>query len=364
MPQFTFEQNDIPESEWPGEWITQAHIAQGCGDPRDWFKPATHLAYARDAWRAYCNSPPATYDERFKFKLVILDADVGGGKTSSVARVARRWFGRGHPFFHDGGFHFGRYMQKGEIYDSVAKIPLYSIVSYDEAHSSMEGRMGGTEGVASTAQLMAALRKKHCQVYMSSAIARLIDKTIRGQADEVWRPIKPQIVSDSDQHYPRDQQHCDPKNFVLAVEVYKYYPFRRQDPRNGGRNGFGQPDYTLAWQGESVRRAFALTSTFIDMEPITARKFATRGHREAQEKETALEQSRAKLREAVYYAINQNWEVVTPSWLAQHCDLSAQSTGKELSALFGHVQGEWKTKKGLQIDVIRDTFIREWVRVA
>ena len=150
-------------------------------------------------------------------------------------------------------------MQRGEIYGAVQHLPLYSVVSYDEAHSSMEGRMGGTEGVASAAQLMTALRKRHAKIFLSSAMAGGIDRSIRGQADEVWRPVKAKISSDSDREYGRGEELANPANFVLCVEIYRDFPYRRQDPRNGGWMGFGEPDAVLAWQGESVRRAFALT---------------------------------------------------------------------------------------------------------
>ena len=54
-----FGQLETPEEEWPGEWTRKAHVAQGCGDARDWFTARTHLEYARDAWRAYLKAPPA-----------------------------------------------------------------------------------------------------------------------------------------------------------------------------------------------------------------------------------------------------------------------------------------------------------------
>ena len=98
--------------------------------------------------------------------------DMGASKSVSAAEEAFWWFQRGHPFFQNGGFNFGRIVESTDIYEVIANVPMYSVIAIDEAYTGLESGMSMSTGVRGFAILCAGLRKKGCKLLLLPAMAR------------------------------------------------------------------------------------------------------------------------------------------------------------------------------------------------
>ena len=104
----------------------------------------------------------------FDFAQIMWVGDMGASKSVSAAEEAFYWFQRGHPFFHNGGFNFGRVVEGADIYEIIANVPMYSVIAIDEAHTGLESGMSMSTGVRGFAILCAGLRKKGCKLLLMS----------------------------------------------------------------------------------------------------------------------------------------------------------------------------------------------------
>ena len=230
---------DPPESAWAGRWIDEDDVAMSCGDERDWFDdPEMRFQAHRDAMTRFRQGRARRRKmaSGFNFAQVMFIGDMGASKSVSACHEAYRWFQRGHPFFHNGGFNFGRLVEGADIYELVDRVPRHSVIGLDEAHTGLESGMAMSTGVRSFAILCAGLRKKNCKLLLMSAMARMVVRIVREMTSEVRRPLKIQ-ASPLDHgfgiEYPA---HSDPRNFVLCWEVWYDFPFRGVDITEGRRS--------------------------------------------------------------------------------------------------------------------------------
>ena len=339
VPDFT--RRDVLETDWSGRWTDQQDVANACGDPRDWFPPVLRLRYALDAWRQYLlhrnkdGSAPA-HNGRWKFGVIGIAGDLGAGKSTIVSKEARMWFGWGHPFFHGGGWLFGRQCDDAADFYTVAdNIPLFSTVAWDEAHSPLESAMGTTDGVGRFTMSLAGMRKKGARFYLPSAMLHMVAKQIRWSFDEIWRPVKVQVNNVSDGN---GDPLNDPSNFVVAVEQYCDFPFRRQDPKQGGLYGFGKPDHIVVWHGNAILRAKALTDTFRPVKSGEARDSATKDARQggSPAQDTELQQ---RIVGALTALRAEGVTKVKAGVIGARVGVNPQVAGKAMTAMFGHIPG-------------------------
>ena len=170
-----------PEDQWPGRWVDARDVMLSSGDERDWFTfPQRMEAHVR-AMKLFrqCSEAPTPAQAWPQPGLRLRPDHVGGGHGGVEERVGGRggafyWFQRGHPFFHNGGFNFGRVVEGADIYEIIANVPMYSVIAIDEAHTGLESGMSMSTGVRGFAILCAGLRKKGCKLLLMSAMARMI----------------------------------------------------------------------------------------------------------------------------------------------------------------------------------------------
>ena len=343
---------DPPESRWAGRWINEDDVALSCGDERDWFGHAMRRQAHRDAMTRFrqARRRRRKLSSGFSFAQVMFIGDMGASKSVSAAHEAYRWFQRGHPFFHNGGFNFGRVVEGADIYELVDAVPRHSVIGVDEAHTGLESGMAMSTGVRSFAILCAGLRKKNCKLLLMSAMARMVVRIVREMTSEVRRPARVQ-VAELDHGFSIDYPgHSDPKNFVLAYEVWRNFPFRGVDiteGRRARRDGLGPRDDFRMVSGESVRNAFLLTDSFRPVDTAHAQRFAGKA---------AMEEARsgqqAGFTDQHRLVVQYLWErarapdcprYIKADVIALGLSLKPAVVGRLMSGLFGDVDGIKKT---------------------
>ena len=106
---------DPLEDDWVGRWANLDDVAASAGDERDWFEEGgsgfdrrvkAHLQ-AMALYRL-ARKRRRKLSSGFDFGQIMWVGDMGASKSVSAAEEAFYWFQRGHCFFHNGGFNFGR----------------------------------------------------------------------------------------------------------------------------------------------------------------------------------------------------------------------------------------------------------------
>ena len=168
---------DPPEEQWPGRWVNIEDVAMSSGDERDWFTFRMRLTAHVRAMKLFRQGRRRRrkLSSGFDFAQIMWAGDMGASKSVSAAEEAFWWFQRGHPFFHNGGFNFGRIVESTDIYEVIANVPMYSVIAIDEAYTGLESGMSMSTGVRGFAILCAGLRKKGCKLLLLllPAMARL-----------------------------------------------------------------------------------------------------------------------------------------------------------------------------------------------
>ena len=276
---------DPPEDQWPGRWVDARDVMLSSGDERDWFTfPQRMEAHVRAMKlfrraRKHRLRRARGLSPGFDFAQIMWVGDMGASKSVSAAEEAFFWFQRGHPFFHNGGFNFGRVVEGADIYEIIANVPMYSVIAIDEAHTGLESGMSMSTGVRGFAILCAGLRKKGCKLLLMSAMARMIVRIVREMTSEVRRPFKVEAAP-QDHGYNIDYKpRNDPRNFVLAWEKWGNFPFRGVDIVDGKgarkrNDGLGRADDVQGMCGESVRNAYLLTDSFRPVDTAHAQRYA------------------------------------------------------------------------------------------
>ena len=241
---------DPPEEQWPGRWVNVEDVAMSSGDERDWFSFRMRLTAHVRAMKLFrqARRRRRKISSGFDFAQIMWVGDMGASKSVSAAEEAFWWFQRGHPFFHNGGFNFGRIVEGADIYEVIANVPMYSVIAIDEAHTGLESGMSMSTGVRGFAILCAGLRKKGCKLLLMSAMARMIVRIVREMTSEVRRPFKVNAAPQDHGLSIDYQPHSDPRNFILAWDLWHDFPFRGVDIVDGKggkrRDGLGKPHDT------------------------------------------------------------------------------------------------------------------------
>ena len=350
---------DPPEEQWPGRWVNVEDVAMSSGDERDWFNFRMRLTAHVRAMKLFrqARRRRRKLSSGFDFAQIMWVGDMGASKSVSAAEEAFWWFQRGHPFFHNGGFNFGRIVEGADIYEVIANVPMYSVIAIDEAHTGLESGMSMSTGVRGFAILCAGLRKKGCKLLLMSAMARMIVRIVREMTSEVRRPFKvnaaPQDHGLSIDYKP----HSDPRNFILAWDMWHDFPFRGVDIVDGKggkrRDGLGKPHDTRGLTGETVRNAYLLTDSFRPVDTAHAQRYAGKA---------AMEAARARQDEVGLTDEHRQVIIWLHEWLQQpdrpanlrtevvamSLELPTRQTGQLMNGLFGDIDkikgsNGWKT---------------------
>lgn len=362
--------HDPPEDEWAGRPVKVDEVADSSGDERDWFlfpmRLEAHLleiALFRKARKLR-----RKLSSGFDFGQIMWVGDMGASKSVSACEEAAYWHQRGHEFFHNGGFNFGRVIEGADIYEIIARIPRYSVVAIDEAHTSLESGAAMTSGIRSFAILCAGLRKKGCKLLLMSAMARMVVRIVREMTTQVRRPFK--IKADLDDHGFRVERpaHSDPRNFVLAWEMWDGFPFRGADIVEGrGRrrnDGLGRPHGLQTSRGELVRHAFLLTDSFRPVDTAHAQRYAGKAAMEASRAAAEVGFTDAHIQLLEWLEEKVEAPDCPPTFTAEAVGLAVamppRRVGQLLKGLFGDVEGaqdsrgRWRARE--MANAIHDKF--------
>ena len=355
--------SDSPEDEWSGRWVGIHDVRMSSGDERDWFNFTQRLTAHVRAMRLFRQARRHRLPRRrglspgFDFAQIMWVGDMGASKSVSAAEEAFWWFQRGHPFFHNGGFNFGRVVEGSDIYEIIARVPMYSVIAIDEAHTGLESGMSMSTGVRSFAILCAGLRKKGCKLLLMSAMARMIVRIVREMTSEVRRPFKVEAATQDHGFSVDYPKHSDPRNFVLAWEVWRDFPFRGVDIVDGKgsrrRDGLGRPDNTYGLSGETVRNAFLLTDSFRPVDTAQAQRYAGK---DAMEAARAAQES-AGLNEdhkKIVAWLSHRLQGSSPTYIktavvALNVQMDPRKTGQLMDGIFGDIDrakndNGWRTE--------------------
>ena len=355
---------DPPESQWAGRWINETDVALSSGDERDWFTLEQRLATFNEGMKRYqtARRRRRKLSSQFDFAQIMFVGDMGAKKSVAMGHEAYKWFQRGHPFFHNGGYNFGRLVEGADMYELVDRVPRNAVIAIDEAHTGLESGMAMATGVRAFAILGAGLRKKNCKLLMASAMAKMVVRTVRDMTSEVRQPLKVGIRV-QDHGYALDYpEHSNPLNFVLVWQSWLDFPFRGVDLTEGRRtrrrnNGLGPADVVRMAQGEGVRNAFLITDSFRPVDTAHAQRFA--GKAAMEEARSAQAGFTDDHRRVVTYL----WERATsgecpafikPEMIGLALGMKSSAVGRLMNGIFGDVEGVRK-KDGYDMAIVGNT---------
>ena len=357
---------DPPPSAWPGETVTEDAVAVASGDERDWFIYRMRLAAFRRGRALFLRARRRRrkYSSGLRHEQIMFVGQMGAKKTVSAAEEAFRWYQRGHPVFHNGGFLFGNYVQGSDIYEIVDDVPKYSVILVDEAHSTLESGSGATTGVRGFVILEAGLRKQNGKLLLMSAMAKKVHPMVREMCSTVRRPLKVIIRKEDFGYAVSEPGHSDPANFVIVWEEWRDYPFLGTDIIDGqvgqkGKYGLGPPDAVMMAQGESVRNAYMLIDSFAPVERSVAMRYAGK---QAMEDAWARKEGGGELsddQQAIVWWLHQRLQqpecpaTLKTGVVAMAVEMGDSYVGRQMSKLFGDIDGVQASRGGWKTDQLR-----------
>ena len=370
------DRSDPPEHLWGGRPITVDDVINAGGDYRDWFnvdmRIQAHLR-AEGMYRLARRRRKTFNTGGWDFGQQLIVGRMGSKKSALASYIAYYWYQRGHPVFSNGSFLFGRKVEGAELYDIVAKVPHDSLIFVDEAHGTFESAAATTTGVRAWEIQSAGLRKLNCKIVMASAMAKMIAPAIRQECDTLLRPRKINVESESPWR-SNPPSHSDPRNFMMAWDVWGGYPFQGADLVGGAgkstKGGLGKPDSTkITRNPNAVRNAYLLTDSFVPVDMAHAQLYARRGEMDAARDGAAG----GKINPTKWGPAHQNLvqgiidydlrqekpEWVKASTLAPE-GVSDVVTGKMLNYLFGGVNGAHNSKRGWNLPLLIQAAFREY----
>lgn len=291
----------------PGVQITPDDVRAASHDRRDWFREEDRLrAHVQiEAAHRMRRSPDL---RGWEFGLSMIVGQMGAGKTAFAGIRAAHWYERGHPVFSNAGLLFGRRLTGSALYDAVDEIPHYSLLVVDEAHGILEAKAGPMLGIRGFEILEASLRKKGCQVWLVSAMARMISATSRQECKDIYRPVNFDLPPPDRWELDRPPRET-PRNFHMAVEGWHNYPLKRGDLVGAPpfRHNLWQPESMTVYEGSGtneVRRGMMLSHSWETLDVHFAAEFggaaAVRSRRAAENGKAAEgKRNDADLREAI-----------------------------------------------------------------
>ena len=113
------QRGDPPVAEWPGRVITREDLMAASGDKRDWFRYGHRLKAYDRAWREFIDARRRrrNFMAGFDWNQILILGEYGSGKTSLGIKIARHFFGLGHPVFSNSRCapHIGVQSRLGQI---------------------------------------------------------------------------------------------------------------------------------------------------------------------------------------------------------------------------------------------------------
>lgn len=356
---------DPPPSAWPGETVTEDAVAVASGDERDWFIYRMRLAAFRRGRALFqqARKRRRKYSSGFRHEQIMFVGQMGAKKTVSAAEEAFKWYQRGHPVFHNGGFLFGNEVKGADIYEIVDDVPKYSVILVDEAHSTLESGSGTTTGVRGFVILEAGLRKQNGKLLLMSAMAKKVHPMVREMCSTVRRPLKVVIRKEDFSYAVSEPGHSDPANFVIVWEEWRDYPFLGTDIIDGqvgqkGKYGLGPPDAVMMAQGESVRNAYMLIDSFAPVERSVAMRYAGK---QAMEDAWARKEGGelSDDQQAIVWWLHERLQqpecpaTLKTAVVAMAVGMGDSYVGRQMSGLFGDIDGVQASRGGWKTDQLR-----------
>ena len=264
---------DPPISRWPGRLVSRQDIMEAAGDPRDWFRYGHRLDAYRKAWAEFVDARRRrkNFIAGFDWNQILILGDYGAGKTTLAIKLARYYFGLGHPVFSNASCLFGWHLEHEEMYTAMGFMPANSVLLIDESSAHLASRVGHGVAVSSFQEMNLNSRKRNCITVYMTAHDWELPASIRRNCKEVWMPVPSEDIDVEDTSHetgkrpaPRDER--SPDNFRMAYHVWDDYPYRKANLIEGRDadkgDGFGPPTHTMYDEGERVRDAYMLNDTF------------------------------------------------------------------------------------------------------
>ena len=169
------QRGDPPVAEWPGRVITREDLMAASGDKRDWFRYGHRLKAYDRAWREFIDARRRrrNFMAGFDWNQILILGEYGSGKTSLGIKIARHFFGLGHPAFSNSSCLFGSHLELNEMYTVMGFMPKSSVLLIDESSASLASRVGHNVAVSSFSEMNLNTRKQNCLVvYMTVTCKR------------------------------------------------------------------------------------------------------------------------------------------------------------------------------------------------
>ena len=252
-----------PESEWPGTRKGEQEVIEACGDGRDWFRYWHRQNLQNKFWARYdqqaAKHKDADYTKNFEWNQRLIIGIYGAGKTVMGVLDGLYRINDGFPYFDNGAGLVGWTLRGVEIFTAMARIPKGSQLLFDEAHTTMPGKLGGATAVMVCESLGANIRKNNIKWDIVSAHHDAVHPAIRRRCQEVIRPFKLRVQAPP--RRGRVKQWDNDANFHLGWDVWEGEPFNDPEVLKHGVDA-KDPDYWVTVHGEAARNAFCLTDSF------------------------------------------------------------------------------------------------------
>ena len=230
----TTNRTDRSSSVNPGTPMTGGLLEQWCknasADPRDWYTMADRRHAVQTFAAAVEQSRAAGRRPRVPAKLILIECERGEGKSLVGDYFSSQYAWAGAEVYHTGCFGYGRTLAPDEWFTAMNNVNPGSVVFIDEGASVNRQGRDQADIQAIQNEQATALRKQECLVFYASAMSRRMGRTLREEADEIWRPQKMKVVLGERERRRRRHRRVrakdDPANFAYSVLRSDGKPYR------------------------------------------------------------------------------------------------------------------------------------------
>ena len=146
---------DPPMAKWPGQTVDRQTLMAASDDQRDWFRYGHRLLAYEEAWAEFVDARRRrrNFKAGFDWNQILVIGDFGSGKTTLGIKLARRYFGLGHPVFSNSSCLFGWHLEHEEMYTAMGFMPKNSVLLIDESSAALASRLGHGVAVSSFSEM-------------------------------------------------------------------------------------------------------------------------------------------------------------------------------------------------------------------
>ena len=223
------------DQQRPGRELNADDVLAAYADPRDWFTYEERLRALLEITFA-CRSAAGDASDDWEPAVILFLGSMGSGTSALMAHEAARWYRLGHPFFHGGGFTFGRRLMALDLLDWHHRVPYRSVVCVE-----------GLE-FFDDVQLL-ALKQRGCRVLLRLP-PYMLSRAARKEVTEVRESSRRDSRFEADEPILAYRRACPPRLDISTALL-------RQ---GSGRPPFDQTAHRIT--GAEALEALLLTATF------------------------------------------------------------------------------------------------------